>query len=108
LSCVISCSSFKCAIISFSSLTGKNSYWHVNCVFGHQKSWWSWSNVIWKWWSTLPTNLNFVVFLSSGRLVTVDTPIVTHSQVPKWTHLRVHQSVVAESWDSEGAPGFQL
>jgi hypothetical protein len=22
--------------------------------------------------------------------------------------LRVHQSVVAESWDSEGAPGFQL
>jgi hypothetical protein len=33
---------------------------------------------------------------------------VTHSQVPGWTHLRVHQSVVAESWDSEGAPGFQL
>jgi hypothetical protein len=33
---------------------------------------------------------------------------LTHSQVPGWTHLRVHQSVVAESWDSEGAPDFQL
>jgi len=32
---------------------------------------------------------------------------VTHSQVPGWTHSRVHQSVVAESWDSEGAPDFQ-
>jgi hypothetical protein len=32
---------------------------------------------------------------------------MTHSQVPGWTHLRVHQSVVAESWDSEGAPNFQ-
>jgi hypothetical protein len=32
---------------------------------------------------------------------------VTHSQVPRWTHLRVHQSVVAESWDSEGVPDFQ-
>jgi hypothetical protein len=32
---------------------------------------------------------------------------LTHSQVPGWTHLRVHQSVVAESWDSEGAPDFQ-
>jgi len=31
----------------------------------------------------------------------------THSQVPGWTHLRVHQSVVAKSWDSEGAPNFQ-
>jgi hypothetical protein len=33
--------------------------------------------------------------------------MMTHSQVPGWTHLRVHQSVVAESWDSEGAPDFQ-
>jgi hypothetical protein len=32
---------------------------------------------------------------------------LTHSQVPGWTHLRVHQSVVVESWDSEGAPDFQ-
>jgi len=32
---------------------------------------------------------------------------VTHSQAPGWTHLRVHQSVVVESWDSEGAPDFQ-
>jgi hypothetical protein len=32
---------------------------------------------------------------------------MTHSQVPGWTHLRAHQSVVAESWDSEGAPDFQ-
>jgi hypothetical protein len=32
---------------------------------------------------------------------------LTHSQVPRWTHLRVHQSVVAESWDSEGIPNFQ-
>jgi hypothetical protein len=32
---------------------------------------------------------------------------VTRSQVPGWTHLRVHQSVVTESWDSEGAPDFQ-
>jgi len=32
---------------------------------------------------------------------------MTHSQVPGWTHLRVHQSVVAESWDSEGALDFQ-
>jgi len=30
-----------------------------------------------------------------------------HSQVLGWTHLRVHQNVVAESWDSEGAPDFQ-
>jgi hypothetical protein len=34
--------------------------------------------------------------------------LLTHSQVPGWTHLRVHQSVVAESWDSEGAPSFQV
>jgi hypothetical protein len=33
--------------------------------------------------------------------------IMTHSQVPGWTHLRAHQNVVAESWDSEGAPDFQ-
>jgi hypothetical protein len=32
---------------------------------------------------------------------------MTHSQVPGWTHLRVHQSVVAKSWDSEGVPDFQ-
>jgi hypothetical protein len=32
---------------------------------------------------------------------------VTHSQVPGWTHLRVQLCVVAESWDSEGAPDFQ-
>jgi hypothetical protein len=32
---------------------------------------------------------------------------MTHSQVLGWTHLRVHQSVVAENWDSEGAPDFQ-
>jgi len=32
---------------------------------------------------------------------------LTHSQVPGWTHLRVHQSVVAKSWDSEGVPDFQ-
>jgi len=32
---------------------------------------------------------------------------MTHSQVSGWIHLRVHQSVVAESWDSEGAPDFQ-
>jgi hypothetical protein len=36
------------------------------------------------------------------------TPSLTHSQVPGWTHLRVHKNVVAKSWDSEGAPGFQL
>jgi len=39
---------------------------------------------------------------------TVDLEVhVTHSQVPGRTHLRVHQSVVAKSWDSEGAPDFQ-
>ncbi len=32
---------------------------------------------------------------------------MTHSQVPGWTYLTVHQSVVAESWDSEGVPDFQ-
>ncbi len=32
---------------------------------------------------------------------------MTHSQVPRWTHLKVHLCVVAESWDSEGAPDFQ-
>jgi hypothetical protein len=32
---------------------------------------------------------------------------LTHSQVPGWTHLRVHQNVVAESWNSEGALDFQ-
>jgi len=32
---------------------------------------------------------------------------MTHSQVPGWTHLKVHQSVTAESWDSKGAPDFQ-
>jgi len=32
---------------------------------------------------------------------------LTHSQVSGWTHSRVHQSVVAESWDSKGAPDFQ-
>jgi hypothetical protein len=30
-----------------------------------------------------------------------------HSQVSGWTHLRVQLCVVAESWDSEGAPDFQ-
>jgi len=32
---------------------------------------------------------------------------LTHSQVPRWTHLRVQLCVVAESWDLEGAPNFQ-
>ncbi len=32
---------------------------------------------------------------------------MTHSQVPGWTHLRVHQSVVVENWDSIGVPDFQ-
>jgi hypothetical protein len=32
---------------------------------------------------------------------------LTHSQVLGWTHLRVQLCVVAESWDSEGAPEFQ-
>jgi len=32
---------------------------------------------------------------------------MTHSQVPGWTHLRVQLCVVAENWDSEGAPDFQ-
>jgi hypothetical protein len=31
---------------------------------------------------------------------------LTHSLVSGWTHLRIHQNVVAESWDSEGAPDF--
>jgi len=33
--------------------------------------------------------------------------IMMHFQVPGWTHLRVRQSVIAESWDSEGVPDFQ-
>jgi hypothetical protein len=33
--------------------------------------------------------------------------LLTHSQVPSWTHLRVQLDVVAKSWDSEGAPDFQ-
>ncbi len=33
--------------------------------------------------------------------------MLTHSQVPGWTHLRVQLCVVAESWDLEGAPDFQ-
>jgi hypothetical protein len=33
--------------------------------------------------------------------------LLTHSQVPGWTHLRVQRCVVAKSWDSEGAPDFQ-
>ncbi len=32
---------------------------------------------------------------------------VMHSQVLRWTHWRVHQSVVTESWDLEGALDFQ-
>jgi len=32
---------------------------------------------------------------------------MTHSQVPGWTHLKVHQSVIAKSWYSKGAPDFQ-
>jgi len=36
------------------------------------------------------------------------TPSLTHSQVLGWTHLRVHKNVVTKSWDSEGAPSFQL
>jgi len=33
--------------------------------------------------------------------------VLTHSQIPGWTHLRVQLCVVAESWDSEGSPDFQ-
>jgi len=33
--------------------------------------------------------------------------MLTHSQVLGWTHLRVHQSVVAERGTQEGAPDFQ-
>jgi hypothetical protein len=49
---------------------------------------------------------------SQSSLVTHQTLIsqnlgLTHSQVPGWTHLRVHLCVIAESWDSEGAPDFQ-
>jgi hypothetical protein len=32
---------------------------------------------------------------------------MTHSQVPGWTHLRVHLCVVAEKLGLEGAPDFQ-
>jgi len=32
---------------------------------------------------------------------------LTHSQVPGWTHLRVHQSVVSERGTRKGAPDFQ-
>ncbi len=32
---------------------------------------------------------------------------MTHSQVPGWTHLRVHQSVVMEKGTRKGAPDFQ-
>jgi hypothetical protein len=32
---------------------------------------------------------------------------MTQSQVSGWTHLKVQLCVVAESWDSEGAPDFQ-
>jgi hypothetical protein len=31
---------------------------------------------------------------------------LTHSPVLGWTHLKVHKSVIAESWDLEGAPDF--
>jgi hypothetical protein len=41
------------------------------------------------------------------RTFTLMWHALTHSQVPGWTHLRVHLSVVAESWDSEGVPDFQ-
>jgi len=41
------------------------------------------------------------------QLVCHHRHIVMHSQVPGWTHLRVQLCVVAESWDSEGAPDFQ-
>jgi hypothetical protein len=41
------------------------------------------------------------------RTFTLMWHALTHSQVPRWTHLRVHLSVVAESWDSKGAPDFQ-
>jgi hypothetical protein len=33
--------------------------------------------------------------------------VVMHSQVPGWTHLKVHQSVVAERGTRKGAPDFQ-
>jgi len=33
--------------------------------------------------------------------------LVTHSQVPGWTHLRVQLCWVAKSWDLKGAPDFQ-
>jgi hypothetical protein len=33
--------------------------------------------------------------------------MVTHSQVPGWTHLRVQLCKVVESWDLEDAPNFQ-
>jgi hypothetical protein len=33
--------------------------------------------------------------------------LLTHSQVPGWTHLRVQLCVVAEKWDLRGAPDFQ-
>jgi hypothetical protein len=46
-------------------------------------------------------------FINCCCVITCWGAYVTHSQVPGWTHLRVHQSVVAESWDSEGAPDFQ-
>jgi hypothetical protein len=46
--------------------------------------------------------------MNSIAFAFVTISMLMHSQVPGWTHSRVHQSVVAESWDLEGAPGFQL
>jgi len=51
-----------------------------------------------------PLSLPFALFYFT---LSCFAPILTHSQVLGWTHLRVHQSVVVESWDSKGVPDFQ-
>ncbi len=58
-------------------------------------------------WATKKIDILLIIILSS-HCSCLCCFFMTHSQAPGWTHLRIHQSVVTESWDSEGTPGFQL
>jgi hypothetical protein len=77
------------------------------------KTIWMWvsqsnaENIIWGKVVASPESGPWWVKWVHGHPWLVPTPKVMHSQVPGWTHLRVHQSEVAERGTRKGAPDFQ-
>jgi len=67
-----------------------------SCTFSILASFHLWKHVV-----------NVYDFFLETKLTLIHKDMMTHSQVPGWTYLRVQLCKVTESWDLEGAPDFQ-